>query len=610
MEYKFKAEVKQVLDIVINSLYTDKEIFIRELVSNASDASEKFRLKALSEKKSLEGEKLDIEIAADEKAGTFTIEDHGVGMSSEELVQNLGTIAHSGSKAFLQALKESKSGLSENLIGQFGVGFYSVFMVAEKVEVFTKAEGGEPLKWTCDGSENFTVDSCDKPDRGTKIVATLKQDFKEFSKPARIRSAVEKYSAYVDFPINVNGEKLPEHSAIWLKSKSDLTEKEYKDFYKFQTHSYSDPADWLHFKADAPLEMNALIYIPDENPEILGFGKIDPQVALYCKKVLIDPSPKGMFPDWMRFAKGVVDSSDIPLNISRESMQDSGLVARIGKVVLKRFIKHLADLAKKDAKKYSDIFSKIGRFIKEGAATDFDSRQDLSKLLRFQSTLYPDGTLVCLDDYVSRMKDSQKEIYYACGPDRQTIEASPYIEAFSARGLEVLYLFDPIDTFVVGNLAEFDKKPFASVDGANLELGDAPEAEGTPAPLSKEESDKLASWLKETLGSDKVEEVLTGGRLIESPAAVLNSDSLTPQMRAMLRAMNPDSPMPAPIVKFEINPSSEVIKNLSRLVDADKDLAKLVAEQLFDNAMLSAGLLENPRAMSKRLNEILAHIKP
>lgn len=609
MEYQFKAEVKQVLDIVVNSLYTDKEIFIRELVSNASDASEKFRFKELEAKKKVDDSALKIKLSADEKAGTFTIEDFGIGMNNAELLENLGTIAHSGSKAFLQALKENKGNLSENLIGQFGVGFYSVFMVADKVEVFTKTEDGEALKWTCSGDENFTIENCDKPERGTKIVATLKEEYKEFSKPQRVQEIVEKYSAYVEFPIFLDDKQLAVRSAIWLKSKSELTNQEYEDFYKFQSHSYDNPLDWLHFKADAPLEMNALIYVPSQNPEIFGFGKIKSDVALYCKKILIDPSPKNMFPDWMRFAKGVVDSSDIPLNISRESMQDSGLIMKLGKVVLKKFIKHLAEIAKKDSKKFEEIFSKIGNFIKEGVASDFDNREELSKLLRFQSSLFENGESVSLADYVSRMKDSQKEIYYACGPDRATIEASPYIEAFRARGMEVLYLFDAIDTFVVGNLGEFDKKPFASVDKANLELGDAPENKNDATPLTEEKTKELSDWLKETLGKDKVEEVVSQGRLIDSPVAVLNSDSMTPQMRAMLKAMNPNSQMPNPIVKFEINPKSDVIKNLAELKDKDASLAKLVAEQLYDNAMLAAGLLDNPRAMTKRMNDILAHIK-
>jgi len=353
--------------------------------------------------------------------------------------------------------------------------------------------------------------------------------------------------------------------------------------------------------------MNALIYVPSENPELMGFGKSESQVALYCKKVLIDPSPKNLFPEWMRFAKGLIDSSDIPLNISRESMQDSGLTMKLGKVVLKKFIKHLLDVAKKDADKYTEFFKKFGHFIKEGSATDFENRKDLSKLLRFQSSLFADGSYVSLEDYVSRMKDSQKSIYYAVGIDRNAIEASPYIEAFTARGIEVLYMYDGIDTFLMGNLINFEEKNFESVDSANVKLDDIPQEQKNALPSEKVET--LKTWIKETLGSDKVKEIVSQGRLIDSPVAVLNTDSITPQMRAMLKAMNPDAPLPKPVVNFEINPSSDVIKNLDNLRNSSPELAKLVLEQLFDNAMLSAGLLESTTAMSKRLNEILAKIK-
>ena len=392
-----------------------------------------------------------------------------------------------------------------------------------------------------------------------------------------------------------------------LKSKAEITQEQYEDFYKFFTHSYNKPLDYLHFKTDAPLEMNALIYVPADNPEMMGFGKSESEVALYCKKVLIDPAPKKLFPEWMRFAKGLIDSSDIPLNISRESMQDSGLTTKIGKVVLKKFIKHLLDVAKKDAEKYKNFFSKFGHFIKEGASIDFENRKELSKLLRFQSSLFADGTMVSLDDYIGRMKENQKSIYYAVGLDRNAIEASPYIEAFTARGIEVLYMFEGIDSFLVGNLATFEEKQFESVDSANVKLDEIPQA--STQALPKEKLELLKSWIKETLGSDTVKDVLSEGRLIDSPVAVLNSDSMTPQMRAMLKAMNPDAPLPKPIVNFEINPSSEVIKNLDTLRETSPDLAKLVVEQLFDNAMLSAGLLESTTAMSKRLNEILAKIK-
>lgn len=607
MDYKFKAEVKQVLDIVVNSLYTDREIFVRELVSNAADASEKLRFTKLSSGGKIADDELKITLSTDEKANTFTIEDRGIGMTSEELVANLGTIAHSGSKAFLQALKENKSDLSEGLIGQFGVGFYSVFMVADKVDVYTKSENGGGLHWSCAGDENFTIEDFDKPERGTKIVATLKKEYSEFSKPTRIKEIVEKYSAYVDFPIYFGEEKIKTMQAIWLKAKSDITPEQYEDFYKFQTHSFDKPLDWLHFKADAPVELNALIYIPNENPERLGFGKSKCEVSLYCKKVLIDSEPKNLFPEWLRFVKGVIDSADIPLNISRESMQDSALVKKLGRVVLKRFLKHLADIAKKDTAKYDMFFKKFGVFLKEGAAVDFENRTELTKLLRFESSLYADGTKVSLDDYVSRMKDGQTEIYYACGADRKTIESAPYIEAFAARGLEVLYLYEPIDTFLVGNLGSYSEKPFASVD-SDVKLGDAPKpADGEAIP--EEALKSLKDWIKSTLGDAKVESVSSGERLVESPVAAINTDGITPQMRMMLKAMNPDNPLPAPAVKLEINPRSDVIKNLETLRNADEPLAKLVLEQLYDNALLAAGLLENPRAMAKRMNEILAKVK-
>lgn len=604
MDYKFKAEVKQVLDIVVNSLYTDKEIFVRELVSNASDASSKARYAALAAGQ--QAPELEIKITTDKDANTFTIEDSGCGMSADELLENLGTIAHSGSKAFVNALKENKGQLPEGLIGQFGVGFYSVFMVAEKVDVYTKADGSNAQHWSCDGSEDFTIEDCDKPERGTKIVVKLKGDYKEFASKEPVKAIVEKYSAFVDFPVIIDGEKLQAKQAIWLKSKSELTKEQYEDFYKYFTGSYAAPTDYLHFKSDAPLEMSALIYIPAENPEAMGWGKCRCQVSLYCKKVLIDPEPKNFFPEWMRFVKGVVDSSDIPLNISRESMQDSGLTAKIGRLVQKKFIKHLAETLKNDPKKYDEFFKKFGKFIKEGASIDFENKGELAKLLRFESSLFQKGQYVSLGDYIGRIKPDQKSIYCAFGPDRNAIESAPYIEAFKARGIEVLYLFEPIDTFMIGNIGEYDGKRFENIDSAEIKLEDIPE-KSDPNPMPEDKVKELKDWVKQTLG-DEVKEVLTKGRLVDSPAAVLNADSISPQMRAMLKAMN-DSPLPKPVVDFEINTKSPVIKNLAALKESSPELAKLVLEQIFDNALLSAGLLENTTEMSKRLNEILAQIK-
>ncbi len=602
MEYKFKAEVKQILDIVINSLYTDKIIFIRELVSNASDASEKERFAALS--KGAQAPNLEIKISADEKAKTFSVEDYGIGMTREELVENLGTIAHSGSKAFLDALKENKGGLDDSLIGQFGVGFYSVFMVADKVDVYTKSENGEGLHWSCDGSENFTIEPFDKPERGTKIVASLKDEYRQYAEKFEIEQYLKNYASFIEFPISINGEKFETQQAIWLKPKSEVTKEQYESFYKFIDYAFEPPFDYLHFQADAPLEMNALIYIPARNNEILGMAQQENQVALYCKKILIDKNPKNLLPEWMRFVRGVIDSSDIPLNISRESMQNSGLTKKIGNVVVKRFVKHLTEMLKKDPKKYDEFFKKFGRFVKEGAVSD---NKDLQKLFRFESSLFDNGEFVSLDDYIGRMKDSQKEIYFAYAASRDAVNSSPYIEAFKARGIEVLYLFDPVDLFAMNNLREYEGKPFKSIDSADIKLDEIPE-KADESPMTAEQIDALKDWIKQTLG-DRVKEVATSGRLIDSPAAVLNDDPITPQMRAMMRAMNPDAPLPKPVVKFEINPKNPVVKNLNVLRENSKDLAELVLRQVFDNAMLCAGLLESTSDMSKRLNDILAHVK-
>lgn len=531
-------------------------------------------------------------------------------MTGEELVENLGTIAHSGSKSFVEAIKAAKGNLSEGLIGQFGVGFYSVFMVSDRVDVYTAGGDGKGHHWSCDGSENFTIEDFDKKERGTKIVAKLKKECDEFSKVWRVKSILEKYSAYVDFPIELNGEKIGTHRAIWLKSKSELKKEDYDEFFKFHTHSAEEPIDCLHFKADAPVELNALIYIPASNPERLGFGKTECEVSLYCKKVLIDSRPEGLLPEWMRFAKGVIDSADIPLNISRESMQDSALVRKLGKVVTKRFLKRLAEIAKSEPEKYAKFFKNFGMFIKEGAATDFDNREELSKLLRFESSVQKEGEFASLEDYVSRMKDGQKEIFYAAGPrqggDRERpvsgsvrlaragssvyVRAHRHVPRWQSRRIFR-------QTFRVHRL----RRHFA--------LRNA-EGRRRIGRLSKEEAEELKNWIKETLGSEKASEVLTSGRLVDSPAAALNADSLTPQMRMMLKAMNPDSKMPAPIIKFEINPKSEVIKNLDSLRKSNPDTAKLVLDQLYDNALLAAGLLENPRTMAKRLNEILAKVRP
>lgn len=605
--HEFQAEVKQVLDIVIHSLYTDREIFIRELVSNAADALEKMRHTQLTEKDIFQADKpLEISITSDETAGTLTIADSGIGMTRAELVENLGTIAHSGSKAFASALKNAGKGGDATLIGQFGVGFYSAFMVAEEVKVYTHSwrGEGEHLVWTSSGVGTYTIEEAPDQDRGCRIVIRLKEDARDFARPGTIRSVLGKYSNFVGFPITLNGERVNTVEAIWLKSKDEVTEEQYESFYKFTAKAFDKPAYRLHFQADAPLVINALLFLPEQNMEAFGMGQMEPGVALYCKKVLIDPHPPKLLPDWMRFVKGVIDSEDLPLNISRESMQDSALVRKLGEVVGKRLLKFLDKEAQDDAKKFQEFYAKFSRFFKEGVATDHANRDAIAKLLRFESSLTEAGEVVGLGDYVKRMKEDQKAIYYQVAPSRAAIEGGPYLEAFKSKGYEVLFLYESIDEYVVSTLPEFEGKKLQAVNSPDVDLGEV-FSEGES--LSEDDTQALAGWLKESLG-DGVEEVRAGKRLVSAPAlAITPEGEMTPQLRQMMKALKP-SEVEAPKVILEINPRHELVKKVNHLRQNDADLAKLLSEQILDNALLSAGLLDDPQRVVARTEKIMARI--
>ena len=606
-KHEFQAEVKQVLDIVINSLYTDKEVFIRELVSNSSDALEKLRYLQLTEKEIYDEElPLEISITTDDKENTITIEDHGIGMTSDDLTQNLGTIAHSGSRAFLDAVKKG-SEVNQNLIGQFGVGFYSVFMVAKSVEVYTHnwTKTAKGLLWKSDGSGTYEIESAKGVRRGTNIVVHLKDEDKEFSNSQRVKNVLTHYSSFVQFPIKLNGEQVNNIQPIWMRSKSDITDEEYGEFYKFQANAFDEPAYRMHFSSDAPIEINSLIFVPKINPEQMGFGKVDPGVSLYCKKVLIDSKPEGLLPDWMRFLKGVMDSADLPLNISRESMQDSALTNKIGQVITGRFIKMLEEEATKDVDKYNEFYKNFSIFIKEGVASDFKNRAQLAKLLRYESSATEKGEFTTLDVYVSRMKEEQKEIYYLYAPNRETIDSGPHLEAFKAHGIEVLYLYEPVDEFVMTSLGKYADKELVSADNSDIELDEV--SGKKKKALSKKDSDALCEWIKENLG-ESVNEVSVSKRLVDSPAIALNADKvMTPSMRRMMKAMKQDVNMQNS-VNLEINTKHELIKNLSALKDKDADTAKLVAEQILDNALIAAGYLEDPRDMVSRVYKLLEKV--
>ena len=606
-KFEFQAEIKQLLDIVIHSLYTEKEIFIRELVSNASDALEKLRHTQLTEKDIFDDKlELEINVTTDDKANTLTIQDFGIGMSRAELVENLGTIAHSGSKAFLKALGEGGA-KNSNLIGQFGVGFYSAFMVAKSVKVYAHSwRANEPGNvWTSDGSGSYELNESANDRRGAKIVIELKDDCGDFAQDWKVKEILERYSAFVSFPINLNGKRINTIQALWLRSKNEIKEEEYTEFYKFQSHAYDEPRLRLHFSADAPLAINALLFVPKENTEKLGLSRLEPAVSLFCRKVMIDAKPKDLLPEWLRFLKGVVDSEDLPLNISRETMQDKALIEKLNKVITKRFLKFLDEESRNRPDGYAEFYQEFGHFLKEGAALDFTHKEQLTKLLRFESSLTEKGKTTSLADYVTRMGSEQKEIYYLVGPNRASIESGPYLEGLKARNLEVLFCYESVDEYVMNNVREFDGKKLTAADHTDVKLADLPKPEGA---LSEDHTKTLITWLKDTLGA-RVAEVKASERLVDSPVLALNADKMmSPHMRRMMKAMNKegaDSPLR---VNLEFNPRHAVIKRLFETHTANPERAKLVAEQLLDNALISAGLLDDTTTMIARLNKLLESV--
>jgi len=606
-KHHFQAEIQQLLDIVIHSIYTDREIFIRELVSNAADACEKLRFLRNSGQAVYQPETdQTITISADEKAGTVTITDTGVGMTRDGLIENLGMIAHSGTKAFVKQLAENQKP-DARLIGQFGVGFYSAFMVASKVTVLSRSHLPEESgwRWTSENAGGYEIEPAADLPRGTQIILQLKDDAKDFTNPETLKRVVQRYSSFIQFPIQLNGDRLNTIQAIWSRNKTEVTEAEYNAFYQYIAHDHEDPLLRLHFTADAPLAIQTVLFVPQKNWENLGLGRMEAGVSLYCKKVLIQDHAKELFPEWLRFLRGVVDSEDLPLSISRETMQDSALLQRLNKVLTSRFLKFLEETAGKDPAAYEKFYTEFSRCLKEGVATDFTHREALGKLLRFESSKQEKGRLTSLADYVARMVPDQKEIYFLQAPNRETAEASPYFEVFQSRGIEVLFLHDPWDEFVMEHLHQFDGKPLRAAEKSDLDI--TPPADSENA-LSDSAAESLAQWVKSKLG-DAVGAVRVSKRLVGSPAVVLESDrQLTSSMKRMLKSLKKDAPLPEATPDLELNPRHPVIVQLERMRQADEGLAAKVAAQVHDNARVAAGLMDDPRAMLQRLNELLEQV--
>jgi molecular chaperone HtpG len=616
--YEFKAETKKLLDIVINSLYTERDVFIRELISNAADALEKFRHASITQTEMFDGHMpLEITIELDDKKNILTITDTGIGMTRSELEHNLGTIAHSGSNTYLAELVEAAK-KDVSLIGRFGVGFYSAFMAGKTVRVQTRSwDKSEGHEWVSDGTGSFTISEMSGLRRGTKVIVELKEEAKDYAQKWKINSIIKQYSSFVSFPIKLDGETINTVQALWTKSKNDVKDEEYNDFYKFIGNAATDPMYRLHFSADAPLAINALLFVPSENFEVFGFGKVDPGVNLYCRRILIDQHSKNILPEWLRFLKGVVDSEDLPLNISRQALQDNALVAKLRRVITKRFLKYLDEEATREPEQYLKFWSTFGLYLKEGVTTGYEYQKEIGKLLRFESSKSEAGKPVALADYVLRMNPDQKEIYYINGPNRAAIEAGPYVEMFTKKDIEILYTMAPIDDFVLNHLAEFDGTKLVSADSADLPITkdeeETKEESGAEesAKLDKDALEELTKWMQKVL-EKSISEVVVSKRLVDAPAMIVNPDGhMSSTMERILSAGRKEHGIPemeSSKKKLEINPKNPLIIQLAELHKRDDVFAGEVAKQIRDNAMIQAGFIVDPLEMVERNYKILSRV--
>uniref|UniRef100_U3JNZ5 Heat shock protein 75 kDa, mitochondrial n=1 Tax=Ficedula albicollis TaxID=59894 RepID=U3JNZ5_FICAL len=754
-KHEFQAETKKLLDIVARSLYSEKEVFIRELISNGSDALEKLRHRLMTEGKALP--ELEIHLQTDSRKGTITIQDTGIGMTQEELVSNLGTIARSGSKAFLEAL-QSQAEASSKIIGQFGVGFYSAFMVADKVEVFSQSsETGSPgYHWSSDGSGMFEIAEASGVRAGTKIIIHLKEDCKEFANEDRVKEVVTKYSNFISFPLYLNGRRINTLQALWMLDPKDISEWQHEEFYRFVAQAYDKPRYILHYKTDAPLNIRSIFYVPEQKPSMFDISReMGSSVALYSRKILIQTKAADILPKWLRFLRGVVDSEDIPLNLSRELLQESALIRKLRDVLQKRLIKFFIDQSKKDPEKYAKFFEEYGVFMREGIVTiaeqdvkediakllryessalpagqltslpEYSSRmkagsrniyylcapnrhlaehspyfeamkkkdmevgeewchsqgntlscrssaqgwlselssafarpplpllrlwqearrilshtlnhnvkkhgagrggvelgeltgarflqEDIAKLLRYESSALPAGQLTSLPEYSSRMKAGSRNIYYLCAPNRHLAEHSPYFEAMKKKDMEVLFCYEQFDELTLLHLREFDKKKLISVE-TDIVVDHYKEEkfeESRPAGerLTEKEAEDLMAWMRNALGS-RVTGVKVTTRLDTHPAmiTVLEMGAARHFLRMQQLAKTQEERAQLLQPTLEINTGHALIKKLSELKDSQPDLAQMLLDQIYENAMIAAGLNEDPRPMVNRLNDLLTRI--
>ncbi len=614
-KFHFKAEVKQLLDILVHSLYTSRDIFLRELISNSSDALDKLRFESNKGTEIIDNDlPLEIKINFDEEKKILTIEDTGNGMTKDEIISNIGTIAKSGSAEFLKQLTESKQD-ANNIIGKFGVGFYSVFMVAEEVIIKTKSykEDEPAVMWKSDGLGDYVISELDeKIKRGTTIEVHLKEDAKEFAEKYRLESIIKKYSNFIQFPILLEKEKVNTVSAIWREPKSSVTKEQYAEFYKYLSFDSEEPFEIIHTSVDAPIQFSTLLFIPPKTNEWYKYNRDDYGLDLYVRRVLIQHKNKDLLPEYLSFIVGVVDSEDLPLNISRETLQENIIFNKISSSVTSQVLSYLQKIAKDDKEQYAIFWKTHGQIFKLGYM-DFANADKYKSLLRFNSSLSKDADeLVSLEKYVERIKKDQKEIYYAFGASRDALAMDPHLELFRSKGIEVLYLYDPVDEFVInalGKFNDFDLKSVENVDPLKLEkMESVEEKKDSVEKLSSDDQlhfDSLLAKMKDILG-DRVEEVKESKRLTGSPSCIVaKEDGMSASMLKMMKMANQQV---GDLKKnFEVNKDHKLIRNVLSVFkkSSEDEYIKNVTEQLYESALLLEGSLDDPHKLVNRLNKMM-----
>ena len=633
---KFEAQTQKVLDIMIHSLYSNKDIFLRELIANSADAIDKARFLSLSDKDL--AEEWTIRVDADKDKKILRIIDNGVGMTMDEVVENIGTIAQSGTKAFMEAIEKKKSGDAPELIGQFGVGFYSAFMVADDIVVETKKAGSDApaVKWESKGEEGYTVEETEKDGHGTTITLHLKKDADKYLDKWKVQEIVKKYSDFIEYPVKMKDivkepkktddakedkdakpedieyidvekdEVLNSQKAIWVRPAKEIKEEEYNQFFKHLSHSFEDPLKHIHYSAEGTTEFKALVYLPSKNP----FNMFQPEnrkknLHLYIRRIFITEECPNLLPEYLRFVDGVVDSSDLPLNVSRETLQDNPVIGKIQKNLVRKILTTLKKIKENDSEKYVSFFKEFGRNIKEGVHSDYSNKEKLQELLLFETMKSENDKLVSLKDYVDMMPEGQKEIYYIIGESRNVLENSPHLEVFRSKGYDVLFMTDPIDEFVVSGLMKYADKDMKAVGKGDVTF-DSDKEDKEKVEKAKKEYGSILEFMQKKL-DENVKEVRFSKRLTDSACCLVGGDyDQSAYMERIMKSMNQAMPKAKRIL--ELNPSHAIVSSMKKLYEMDSKSPKLgeFAELLYDQALLAEGSpIANPLRFSKRVADLM-----